>query len=232
MRIGIDIDEIVRNRWMVFDKYYASEFGDDVEPKYTLNLFEDYKWKDTSEEVKILREDAPEEISPIDYQLNDEGESNADPFLFSTETVFKTAKENFEEFLYTDYLLEIFGHATKTEKQLELNLFNLIKKYKEHEFVLFSNNKLKTIQPTLFFCSKFKLPFKKYEFFDNIEDIVESYDMVISTNTSILDAMKNANKKYILAKRPYNENYECDKSIILINDLLDDELINDIKEKE
>ncbi len=226
MRIGIDIDEIIRNRWLEYDKYYAIEFGDDTEPVYTLDLFEEYKWKDTSEEIKIMREDIPEEISPIDYQVDESGESNADPFLFTSEVVNKTAKENFEEFIYLDYMFEIFGSATLTEPKIEIYLYQLVKKYPEHEFVIFSNNDLRTIPSTLFFCSKLKLPIRRYEFYDNVDEIVDNYDMIITTNTKITDKAKDENKDIILAKRPYNDKYEVEKSFIYIEELLEKDFIN------
>ena len=59
--IGIDINEILRSRWIQFDKLYVEEFGEDGVPEkeeYVYDFWKHYKWNDNEEEIKILKDDA------------------------------------------------------------------------------------------------------------------------------------------------------------------------------
>jgi hypothetical protein len=51
---GIDVNEILRARWIQFDKYYEEEFGEEGIPKepYIYDFFKNYQWKDVEEDIK------------------------------------------------------------------------------------------------------------------------------------------------------------------------------------
>jgi len=87
LKVGIVVDEILRAKWLQFDRFYAQEFGEEGIPKeqpYVYDFFNSYKWKDTEETIKEMREpeDTPKDINPLDYQVDEKGEAPADFMLF------------------------------------------------------------------------------------------------------------------------------------------------------
>ena len=195
LKVGIDINEVLRARWLQFDRYYVQEFGEDSVPKdqaYVFDLFENYKWEDTVEEVKELKEpeDMPEDINPLEYQVDNNGEAEADIFLFKkTEEVKLTAKQVYNRFMYEDYLLEIHGSAPFMYRGMDLDVNNFLEKYGDTvDFVALSVENKFSIPPTLFFLSKMSSRFKNIAFVDKAEDMWNHTDVLITTNPEILDA--------------------------------------------
>ena len=108
--IGIDINEILRSRWLQFDRYYAEEYGEEGIPKmpYVANFFEEYVWEDFEEVVEVLINDAPKDISELDYiREHPDEKSKAEEILFKTEVVKKTAREVYNTFMYETFCYEI-----------------------------------------------------------------------------------------------------------------------------
>ena len=73
IKIGIDVNEILRAKWLKADKCYVQEFGEESVPKdipYVYDFFKGYHWDDISEETKMLNENLPDDINPMDYQID------------------------------------------------------------------------------------------------------------------------------------------------------------------
>ena len=115
IKVGISIDEILRAKWLQFDRYYVQEFGEDGVPDnpYVYDFFNNYKFNDIVEKIKELKEpeDTPDDINPIYYEVDKKtGEAPADVFLFKKEQEVKlNAKEVYNRFMYEDFLFEIHG---------------------------------------------------------------------------------------------------------------------------
>lgn len=213
LKIGIDINEIMRARWLQFDRFYAQEFGNEGIPEdqpYQYDFFNTYEWKDGIEEIKELREpeDIPENINPIDYQIDEKGEASADFLLFKpTEKVKITALEQYNRFMYEDFLFEIHGAAPKMYPQLDLDVNNFLLRYdKAADFTVLSVENRFSIPPTLFFLSKISSRFKNYVFVDKGMDMWKYVDILITTDPKLLSVGAPWGKKIIKLKRPYNEN--------------------------
>lgn len=228
-RIGIDVNEVLRARWLQFDRFYVQEFGEEsdypTEP-YVYDLFKGYPWKDKTEIIKELREpdETPDNISPIDYQLDENGEAPADFRLFKkSEKTLVTAKECYNRFMYVDYLFEIFGSATMMYKGMDLQVNNFLHKYDSTAtFTVMSVEKMVSIPPTLFFLSKITSRFKNYRFVDKATDMWEDTDILITTDPEILQLGQPWGKKIIKLKRPYNVNINVGAMEVLqIADLID-----------
>jgi hypothetical protein len=206
--IGIDINEILRARWLQFDRFYVEEFGEEGVPQkpYVYDFFDGgYKWKNTVDVVKELREpeDMPEHINPIDYQVNNKtGEADADFVLFKApQKISLTAKEVYNRFMYEDYLFEIFGSAPMMYKNMDIDIKKFYDKYSNTvDFVIISKENQFSISPTLFFLSKLMCWFKNYRFVETNEEILEGVDYLITTDPELL-----VNKNVIKLLRPYNE---------------------------
>ena len=57
IKVGIDVNEILRARWLKFDRSYVLEFGEDSVPEdipYVYDFFKGYPWEDTEEEIDML----------------------------------------------------------------------------------------------------------------------------------------------------------------------------------
>lgn len=229
--IGIDINEVLRARWIQFDKYYIQEFGDKGVPldnSYVYDFFKYYKFEDKIIIEKELKE--PEQmpdISDIYYQVdNKTGECIADDFVFKpSKRIYLSKEEVYNKFLYHDYCFEIFGAAPLYYYNINVDVNNLYNKYKDNiNLVVLSVENYYTISPTLFFLSKSMIKFKNIHFVDNPLDMWKFCDILITTDPSILSYGEPWSKKLIKVVRPYNENIKVGSLCINnINDLLDNQ---------
>jgi hypothetical protein len=214
LRIGVDVNEVLRAKWIQFDKYYIEEFDEEGAPQidsYVYDYFKAYKFKDTVETNKELKEpeDMPENINPLDYQVDEKlGEPPADIFLFKAPIKSKlTAKEVYNRFLYQDYLFEIHGAAAMMYRNMDVDVNKFLEKYQDFtDFTIVSIENKFTIPPTLFFLSKISMRFKNYCFVDKASDMWKHVDILITTNPEILKNNIPWFKKLIKITRPYNEN--------------------------
>jgi len=240
LTIGIDINEILRAKWLQFDRYYAQEFGEEGIPEqaYVYDFFKEYQWKETVEKSKDLKEpeDMPEDINPLDYQVDEKtGEALADFALFKApEEKILSPKEVYNQFMYQDFVFEIHGSAPKMYPNVDLHAKDFYYKYKDTvDFVLISKENFLTIPSTLFFLSKVTSRFTNYRFCETNEEMLEGVDILITTDPELLDTPTA--KKLIKLTRPYNENSISGdiKPVLQLNDLNGNEefekLINYIK---
>lgn len=216
LKVGIVVDEILRAKWLQFDRFYVQEFGEDGAPApqpYSYDFFKTYRWEDTVEIVKDLKEpdDMPDNINPVHYQVDGKGEADADVFLFKKETENKlTAREVYNRFMYEDFLFEIHGAAPKMYQQLDLDVNNFLLKYsKTADFIVLSVENHFSIPPTLFFLSKISARFKNYKFVDKALDMWKDVDILITTDPEILKLGAPWGKKLIKLSRPYNESIQA-----------------------
>ena len=229
LNVGIDINEVFRAKWLQFDRFYVQEFGDEGVPKtnpYMYDLFNSYEWKDKTEEIKELKEpeDMPNDITPLDYQLdNNTGESKADYILFKKpEKNHLPAKEVYNRFMYEDYVFEIHASAPIMYKGMDLHVNNFHDKYQNSaNFTLLSVENKYSIPPTLFFLSKMISRFRSYQFVNKSLDMWNHVDLLITSDPEILKLGKPWGKNLIKVRRPYNENIKFSGlEILQINDLI------------
>lgn len=226
IKIGIDVNEVLRARWLQFDRYYAQEFGTEGIPAqpYVYDFFNNYKFEDTIEIEKELKEpdEMPEDINPIDYQLDGKGEAPADAFLFKAPKEVKlTAKEVYNRFMYQDFLYEISGAAPMMYRNMDLHVNNFLEKYQDFaDFMVVSVENKFSIPSTLFFLSKIQARFRKYQFYNKSIDIWNDVDVLITTDPEILKGGAPFGKKIIKLKRPYNEKIKVGSiEVLQVNDL-------------
>lgn len=230
LKVGIDINEVFRAKWLQFDRFYSQEFqedGDDeVVANYCYDLFKGYEWRDTVEIIKELKEpdDMPDDISPVHYQVDETGEADADAFLFKkAEEKRLTAREVYNRFMYEDYVFEIHASAPIMYKGMDLHAKNFYLKYGEHsDFTLFSVENQFSIPSTLFFLSKMTSRFKNIKFIDKNLEMWDDIDVLITTDPEILSLGAPWGKKLIKLTRPYNEKIKGSSlEVLQINDLID-----------
>jgi hypothetical protein len=227
IKIGIEIDEIFRSKAEQVEKYYYEEFSENGIPEqpYVFDFFKFYEWKPIVETIKELKDEIPETINPLDYVLDDKGNSNADAFLFKKEeTISLTPKEVYNRFMYQDYCLEIHGLANSVYGSLMEDIRNFLLKYSKYvDIEIFSTENYFSIPPTLFFLSKLSSKFKTYKFIDNSNEIWKNnnVDILITTNPEMIEDKKPLFKKIIKVNRPYNEQLKGgDLNILNFGDLI------------
>jgi hypothetical protein len=228
IRVGIDINEILRARWLQFDRYYVEEFGEEGVPKvqpYVYNFFENYKWNQVVEKIKELKEpeDTPD-INPIDYQTDKNGDAAADIFLFKeVEESVLSPKQVYNRFMFEDYVYEIHGSAPLMYRGIDKDVKDFYLKYgNDIEIVVLSVENFLTIPSTLFFLSKLTSRFKEYRFVDKSIDMWKHVDVLITTDPDILNLGTPWFKKLIKVKRPYNQEIKTNSLEVLhIKELID-----------
>lgn len=249
IKVGIDINEVLKARWLQFDRYYVEEFGEEGVPEedpYVYDFFKGYKWKDTVETTKMLNEDLPEDINPLEYQVDEKtGEAPVDFLAFKTETNDLTAKEMYNRFMYEDYNFEINGSAPVMYKNMEVDVEQFYKKYSDTvDFVLLAQENWFSIPPALFFLSRIMSRFKEYKFVEDKQEMWDGVDILITTDPEILDkgtpevkfdvphknhvdtiTLPNTKNHIIKLNRPYNKDSQDGsiKNLLQINDLTDNE---------
>ena len=221
--IGIDINEVLRARWIQFDRFYYDEFGEDGIPEkpYVYDFWKEYEWKDSEETVDYLNEELPDDISPLDYQINEEtGEAPVDSLAFKKEFKLVTAREKYKKFMYEDFLFEIHGSAPKMYKNLQIDLDKFYTKYKDQfDIRIISKENWFTIPPTLFFLSTLMSRINTYHFVENNEEIWNTVDYMITTDPELIN--NSYEGKSIKLLRPYNEEIKGDFEAIQIFDLIE-----------
>ena len=212
-RVVIDVNEILRARWLQADRFYPQEFGEEGIPEneleqYVYDIWDGYVWKDTVEVIKEMREpeDTPDDINPIDYEVGEDGKAPADFMLFKPEEKRElTAREMYNRFMYEDFNFEIHGAAPKLYPQLDTDIDKFLQKYEDSvDFTVMSVENRFSIPPTLFFLSKIQAKFKDYKFLDNPLDMWKHVNVLITTNPAILKMGVPWDKKLIKLNRPFN----------------------------
>lgn len=226
LKIGIVIDEILRAKWLQFDRFYAQEFDNVDDLPYVYDLFKSYPWKDTTEKIKEMREpkDVPDDVNPIEYQTDKNGDAPADFLIFKPEEEVKlSAKEMYNRFMYEDYLFEINGACPMMYKGMDLHVNNFLQKYEKYvDFTVMSVENRFSIPPTLFFLSKISSRFKDYKFLDKVIDMWKHVDILITTDPEILNLGAPWGKKIIKLNRPYNEKIKVGSiEVLQIADLIE-----------
>lgn len=214
--ICIDINEVLRYRWLQFDRFYVEEFSEEGVPEvpYVYDFWKEYKWEEKEVTTNFLNEELPDDISPLDYKIDEKtGEAPVDVFAFKPETEKLTARDVYKQFMYEDYLFEINGSAPMMYKGMDLDLEKFYKKFKEQfDIKIVSKENWFTIPPTLFFLSKCMPRINSYKFVETNEEIWKEGDILITTDPELLVDIPRG-KKVVKVLRPYNEKTKSNTKI-------------------
>jgi hypothetical protein len=226
-KLAIDIDEVLRAKWLAFDRYYADEFGEEgiKEPFDTYELMNHYEFKETEEVTQMvtdefLNHEGLAKLSPKEYVVDQEtGRAPVDDFAFNTEKKILSAQEVFDKFLYEDFLFEIHGSAPKLYLNADVDLNVFMKRYSEYfDFVFFSKVRKEAIPATLFFLSKMRIEVKNILFVYDNQELWDQVNWVLTTDPTImLDKPKD--KIVVKMERLYNIETPADYSAFGVSTL-------------
>ena len=207
-KVGVDLDGVLRDTILkisqVYEKNYLENFLDEFsEPikTYTLDESGNTELNELTEQFKY------EMTYPIDnLDLKEH-------FKFPTE-------EDFYNFLYEDFVMQIFGHSPSTEMDTFVVLNDLIESNKEnYEFSIFSKGVGKSKPASLFFISKFGCLIDSVIFYNNnnLQKKLSNYDVIITSNPEII---KLYPEKCVKFKTSYNQDVIANCEIDTIKDLI------------
>jgi hypothetical protein len=202
MRIGIDINGVLRHTIDKFDQIYEKNM---IEKDTDDVLTQTYDLDMSGNTSLIEIEDSNFEYKRI---------SDVSSLNLIDHYSFKSSEELFS-FLYEEYAMEIFGHSPSTE----MTTFNILN---ELYFELRDNNKLlvvsneigKSKPSTLFFLSKFGCLIEKVLFFSELtkNDMWDDVDVLLTANPDLL-LEKPQNKIVVKYNTNYNKQIESEFEI-------------------
>lgn len=160
-----------------------------------------------------------------------------DVFKYAT---FDSSRDR-NEFLYIDYPYEIFGCAKTMDKDLMVKINNWLASLTNEEdetykVIYYSlNEEALTIQSTYFFLSKIGTRVREFLFPLDPKEIIDRADVVVTSNSSMIDMASGSNTKVVLINRPTNKDAK-DKAFLSydsLTDLIDDnEFLKKIKKSD
>lgn len=176
MRIGIDINGVLRDTIGKFTQLYEKHLIESSEEDFLGNTYE----LDMSGNTELIET----QQDPFEYKKV----SEVDSLELDRHFTFKSKEELFS-FMYEEYAMELFGHAPSTE----MTTFNILNDlYFElrdnNELVIVSSEIGKSKPSSLFFLSKFGCLLEKVIFFSEItkNSMWDQIDVLLTADPNIL----------------------------------------------
>lgn len=205
MEIFISINGVLRNIIEKFEYHYNESFLEsEIQSVTSIDV-------DTNEELTP-------EPNDFTYSINVPitNKNLQDHFLFQS-------KDEFEEFFYIEYPLEIFGHAKLSYLNVMSELNTLIYDHPEHNFTIVGLDELAKAKPsTLFFLSRNGFLGNNIKFIksDEIKKAWRMCDMWISDDEKVLSSCpKKHMQKFRVKKKAvkfntiYNQHFTIETEI-------------------
>lgn len=213
MRIGIDLNGVLRNTIGKFEQLYEKHMIDSENDLSMGNVYQ----LDISGNTELIENS----VEAFEYKKISEVTSTELDEHFS----FRDKEELFN-FMYEEYAMEIFGHAPSTE----MTTFNVFNDFyfdfrNQNEILIISKEIGKSKPSSLFFLSKFGCLVEKIFFFSDLTKHLmwDQVDILLTADPSLL-LEKPENKVLIKFNTTYNQNVMCDYEIDSLSEL--SELIN------
>jgi hypothetical protein len=207
MRRGIEVNGVLRDTIgkfaQLYEKHMISELDNDDQLK-TFNI--DYSGN--TEEISSL--------VPFKYEIKGDVESLnlMDYFAFQSD-------EEYYTFMYEEFAMGIFGHASSTE-MTSFNYLNdfYTKNREKHDIYIISDEIGKSKPATLFFLSKFGCLIEKIIFYSEQtkDKILNQFDLIVTSNPEILINYKNR-IELVKFETVYNKNINRPNTIVTLKDL-------------
>ena len=217
MRIGIDVNGVLRDTIGKFDQLYTKHLIEKDEDELTNQIYE----LDSSGNTKLIEV----KVDPFEYHKI----SDVTTLKLDDHYSFRSQEELFN-FMYEEYAMELFGHAPSSE----MTTFNILNDFylenRDNSEILIVSGEIGKSKPsTLFFLSKFGCLLEKVIFYSEItkNQMWEQVDILLTANPSLL-LERNENKIVIKFKTTYNENIDSDYEIQSLSEL--SQIISKIKE--
>lgn len=217
MRIGIDVNGVLRDTIGKFDQLYTKHLIEKDEEEFVNPTYE----LDMSGNTQLIEP----KLDNFEYSKISEVTS----LKLDDHYSFRSQEELFN-FMYEEYSMELFGHAPSTE----MTTFNILNEFylkhrDENEIVVVSSEIGKSKPSTLFFLSKFGCLVEKIIFFSEVtkNNMWDQIDILLTSNPSLL--LENKEDKIVIKfLTDYNKHINSEYEISSLSEL--DEIIKTIKE--
>ena len=213
MRIGIDINGVLRDTNLKFEQLYQKyliDSSDDDSAIYELTF------SGSSDQISGVTKTQDKEV--FEYGIISDVDTNnlMNHFKFpSTDDLYS--------FMYEEYTMELFGHAPSSE----LNTFNLLNDFyynnrEKLDIKIISNEMGKSKPASLFFLSKFGCLIESVIFYSEItkNNMWDSIDILLTANPDLLLNIPK-DKVVIKYKTNYNKNINSNLEIKSLSELDD-----------
>jgi hypothetical protein len=224
--IAIDINEVIRSHWSSVEQHYLKYMElmkDEPQIVHPFNSYEylnHFKFKEKIVDVKYLKEVLAKIPTELYHEKNSDGTYKSDVHLFDSVKETLTPQNQLENFLYNEYLWEVFGNCGKVYSNVAQDVNDLYKKYMDdYQFKIVSLEEYRSIPPTLFFLSKVAIQIPDYSFYGDPARLWKECDICITTNPKLLDS-KPSGKISIKINREFNSNTNAVHAYDNISDLL------------
>ena len=191
MRIGIEINGVLRNTVDKFEKTYQ---------KFMIDKTDGMEEEEESFDYKITLP-----ITSLDLKSH---------FTFQND-------DEYFSFLYEEFPMEIFGHAQSTEYSTFNDLNELYVQLRDNHDILIVSDEIGKSKPaSLFFLSKFGCLIEKVKFYSNqtINSMWDEIDVLLTSNPDLI--LNHPDNKYIIKyNTDYNKEIKCDDEISSIKEL-------------
>jgi len=217
MRIGIDVNGVLRDTIGKFDQLYTrhlieKEEDDLSNPTYEIDM--------SGNTVPIITNEEKFEYKKV---------SEVSSLKLDDHYSFKSSEELFT-FMYEEYAMELFGHAPSTE----MTTFNMLNDFylsqrDENEIIVVSGEIGKSKPSTLFFLSKFGCLVEKVIFFSEVtkNNMWDQVDVLLTANPSLL--LEKPNDKIVVKfTTDYNKQISSEHEISSFSEF--DTIIKNLKE--
>ena len=131
------------------------------------------------------------------------------------------SQEEFENFLFIEYPIEIFGHAGLSYSTTFTDLNKLIYENQQHNFTIIGLNELGKSKPaTLFFLSKngFLGNNIKFSVTENLSDLWNQCDIWLTDSKQVIQSCPE-NKTVVKFQTTYNQHFTCEKEITKLTEI-------------
>lgn len=174
-RIAIEVNGVLRDTIgklkQVYEKFLMEKSEEDLNPQFEIN-------SENDDLIKV------EDENKFDYDIIEPISSLEISKYFK----FKSHEEQFS-FIYDEFPMHIFGHASSSE-MLTFNYLNEFYKdfRNDYEIVIISDEIEKSKPSTLFFLSKFSCLIESVVFYNptTIDKVISSFDLIVTSNPDIV----------------------------------------------
>lgn len=213
MRIGIDINGVLRDTNLKFEQLYQKyliDSSDDEGAIYELTF------SGSSDQISGVTKTQDKEAFEYGIISDVDTDNLMNHFKFpSTDDLYS--------FMYEEYTMELFGHAPSSE----LNTFNLLNDFyynnrENLDIKIISNEMGKSKPASLFFLSKFGCLIESVIFYSEItkNNMWDSIDILLTANPDLLLNIPK-DKVVIKYKTNYNKNINSNLEIKSLSELDD-----------
>lgn len=216
MRIGIDINGVLRDTIGKFTHLYEKHLIDSSDEPFIGNTYE----LDMSGNTELIES----ENNEFEYKILSEVDSLELDKHFS----FRSKEELFN-FMYEEYAMELFGHAPSTE----MTSFNILNDLyfdlrDKNELLIVSSEIGKSKPASLFFISKFGCLLEKVVFFSEItkNNMWNQVDILLTADPTLL-LEKPVDKIVVKFNTCYNKHIESEYEISSLSEFA--EILKNIK---